>query len=636
MTEVNFIDGQALTPSSFGETNAQTGVWQPKAYTGSYGTNGFYLNFSDNSNTTAATLGKDYSGNGNNWTPNNFSVSAGAGNDSLVDVPTNWGVDTGTGGEVRGNYCTLNPLANNGGTLANGNLDHTGTTAITSSTLFPSTGKWYCEFTCTAYGGGASLGYTAVGVIQSSQSINTVPNSLASVPVGLWIYRNDAQKANNGASASYGNTWTANDVIGIAVDLDAATLTFYKNGVSQGTAYTNLSGSIAPAINDQGSYSSSFSFNAGQRPFAYTAPSGFKALCTQNLPTPTIGATSTTQADDYFNVVLWTGTGGGRTITGVGFQPDFVWGKGRSGSATYPNLVWDAVRGTNLNLTTNNTGAEENAVTGTGNGGIGTSASDGFTIVAGTSTADNLNALSPASTYVAWAWKANGAGSSNTAGSITSTVSANTTSGFSIVTWTGNGSSATIGHGLGVAPSMIITKFRGDISNWSVYHISTGALGRLKLNSTDAFATNAGSWNDTAPTSTVFSKGSGENDNGITQVAYCFAPIAGYSRFGSYTGNGSSDGPFVYCGFRPALIIAKQSSASGENWYIIDDQRGPYNVVDKLLNPNSSAAEETYSQVDFLSNGFKIRNTGSGMNANGATMIYAAFAEFPQKFSLAR
>jgi hypothetical protein len=264
--------------------------------------------------------------------------------------------------------------------------------------------------------------------------------------------------------------------------------------------------------------------------------------------------------------------------------------------------------------------------------GVTDFASDGFTFGSGT-----LNGNQNGYTFVAWNWKANGAGSSNTAGSITSTVSANTTSGFSIVTWTGNGSSATIGHGLGVAPSMIITKFRGDISNWSVYHISTGALGRLKLNSTDAFATNAGSWNDTAPTSTVFSKGSGENDNGITQVAYCFAPIAGYSAFGSYTGNGSSDGPFVYCGFRPAYVLIKKTSATDE-WFVWDSKRSAINqITGGYLIPNLSAAEGSVNAVmDLVSNGFKIRGTDTSWNLNGATFIFAAFAEFPQKFSLAR
>jgi hypothetical protein len=599
------------------------------AYSGSYGTNGFYLNFSDNSNTTAATLGKDYSGNGNNWTPNNFSVSAGAGNDSLVDTPTPYGLaDTGVGGEVRGNYCTLNPLANNGGTLANGNLDHTGTTAITSSTLFPSTGQWYCEFTCTAYGGGGSLGYTAVGVIQSNQSINTVPNSLANVPVGLWIYRNDAQKANNGVSASYGNTWTANDVIGIAYDADDGILTFYKNGVSQGTAYTNLSGSIAPAINDQGVYSTSFSFNAGQRPFAYTAPAGFRALTTWNLPTPTIGATSTTQADDYFNAVLYTGDRTDRTIT-VGFQPDWVWVKSRNQADNH--YLMNAVVGTGKYLCSNLTDAE---------------ATNANTLTAFTSTGFSIGNTGTTNetgrTYVAWNWKANGAGSTNTAGSITSTVSANTTAGFSVVTYTGNGTNgATVGHGLGVAPSFFVVKERNGSSSWVVYTAVTGNTQFLVLNNTDAVQTASTLWNNTSPTSTVFTVGTSGavNTNTSTYVAYCFAPIAGYSRFGSYTGNGSTDGPFVFCGFRPKYLLIKKTDsipAGNGEWIIFDGVRKTYNWQGPYLLANSSAAEGSSAEyIDFLSNGFKFRSSNSTLNGNGSVSIYAAFAEFPFKYSLA-
>ena len=275
LTEFYFVDGTQLTPSSFGETNAQTGVWQPKAYSGSYGTNGFYLNFSDNSNTTAATLGKDYSGNGNNWTPNNFSVTAGAGNDSLVDSPTSYGTDTGVGGTVRGNYCTLNPLDTNltNITLSNGNLTCTqATDAVTRGTFGVTSGKWYWE---------ATLGNTkaVLGVATSAASLG---NYLGSDAFGWSYYSLTGQKINNGSFTSYGATFTTGDVIGIAFDADAGTLVFYKNGTSQGTAFSGLTN--GPYLPAQGTSASLQYFNFGQRPFAYTAPSGFKALCTQNLP----------------------------------------------------------------------------------------------------------------------------------------------------------------------------------------------------------------------------------------------------------------------------------------------------------------------------------------------------------------
>jgi hypothetical protein len=281
MAEVHFIDGQALTPSSFGETDSDTGVWKPKAYSGSYGTNGFYLDFADNSNNTATTLGKDSSGNGNNWTPNQFSISTGAGNDSLVDSPTRYGTDTGVGGEVRGNYCTLNPL-NKGSaiTLANGNLDLTQTATWNgvTGTTGVSSGKWYFEFN---YGGNNSGGGAVVGVATLTYDITTEPG----VDATVWRYREDGTKRNGGASStSYGATWTAGDVIGVAYDMDAGTIVFYKNGSSQGTAFSNLAGNtVVPVVGIYNSLAAS-SLNFGQRPFAYTAPSGFKALCTTNLP----------------------------------------------------------------------------------------------------------------------------------------------------------------------------------------------------------------------------------------------------------------------------------------------------------------------------------------------------------------
>jgi len=241
-------------------------------------------------------------------------------------------------------------------------------------------------------------------------------------------------------------------------------------------------------------------------------------------------------------------------------------------------------------------------------------------------------------TYVAWQWKANGAGVTNTAGSITSTVSANTTSGFSVVTYTGTGSTATVGHGLGVAPSMLIVKRRNSTGDWGVYHASLSANGAVFLNLTDAYST-PGPWNNTAPTSSQFTIATGSflNTNGGTYVAYCFAPIAGYSAVGSYTGNGSADGPFIYTGFRPRYILIKNSSAV-EDWYISDTSRDPYNQSNTALFADLSNAEAVNSArgIDFLSNGFKLRGISSANNASGNTYIYAAFAENPFRNALAR
>jgi hypothetical protein len=638
MTEVNFIDCQSLTPSSFGETNAQTGVWQPKAYSGSYGTNGFYLNFSDNSNTTAATLGKDYSGNGNNWTPNNFSVSAGVGNDSLFDTPTPYGVDTGAGGEVRGNYCTFNPLFKLGGTTAltwalNGNLqaksDSNASMVIYGTIgLDPST-KFYNEFTMT-------------NTVEGADHVGIVTDIQAAADSGTCVaYRADGQKIVNGTVSSYGASYTDNDIIGIAVNLVDNQVTFYKNGTSQGTITGVTSGTYFHRVrfNNVAGQQTEVYGNWGQRAFAYTAPSGFKALCTQNLPTPTIGATTATQAGKFFNPVLWTGNGAlTRSITGVGFQPDFVWIKNRSNSISHALYNVIVGGGANKGLASNTTDSEASFNDDATYGYLSSFDSDGLSVNRGTdgsASYTNANALS----YVAWNWKANGTGSTNTSGSITSTVSANTTSGFSIVTYTGNGtSSSTVGHGLGAVPSMFIVKARSASGlSWYVYQKDVGNTKFLELNDTAA-PTTFNLWESTNPTSSVFtiSNNSAVNGNGTTFVAYCFAPVAGFSAFGSYTGNGSADGPFVYTGFRTAYFMVKRTDTSGFNWIVYDTTRDTYNVAGKELIPNASTAEATYPILDFLSNGFKLRINATSVNDSGGTYIYMCFASNPFKYSLAR
>jgi hypothetical protein len=633
LTEINFIGGLALTPASFGQTNSSTGVWEPRQYTGPYGTNGFYLNFSDNSNTTATTLGKDYSGNGNNWTPNNFSVTAGAGNDSLVDTPTSYGTDTGVGGEVRGNYATWNPLDQLDGSLANGNLDSTTGTVGGSNcrgTFGMSSGKWYFECTPITNGGIANIG------------ISVFPGLDAKNGTFYTYQADDGNKATNSGSTAFGSTYTTNDVIGVAFDASAGKVWFAKNGTWQASgnpasgtneAYSSISTPAFPFLSDRNvSQTCTVVLNAGQRPFAYTAPSGFKALCTQNLPTPTIGATSTTQANKYMDVTLYTGNGAVRSITNSGsMQPDFVWDKLRSGGNSH--RLFDAVRGVEKALYSNLTNAET-----TETGTLTSFNSDGFSL--GTNNETNTNT----STYVAWQWNAGGSNATNTSGTITSTVRANTTAGFSIVTYTGNSTaSATVGHGLGVTPRMIIVKNRSAVQNWPVAHTSLAANNLLTLDTTGA-STSAGT-RLLLGNSTTFTVGDAAdygitNQTGQNYVAYCFAAVAGYSAFGSYTGNGSTDGPFVYTGFRPRFILIKRSDSGAENWRIVDTARGPYNVFGiEELYPNSSAAEGgvgTANFIDALSNGFKLRNTGSGVNANGGTYIYAAFAESPFKYALAR
>jgi hypothetical protein len=640
ITETNFIDGQALTPSSFGAFDAQTGVWGPTPYAGSYGTNGFYLNFSDNSNTTATTLGKDYSPNGNNWTPNNFSVSAGAGNDSLVDVPTNWGTDTGVGGSVRGNYCTLNPLGTAGAIPTNGNLAVSSSSTVGNriSTILLTTGKWYWE--------GSGNGYVGAIIGVDGGAFTGSTSATGSRSIGYWFDGGLAfwDGGNSGTGTGYNST----DVIGVALDMDIGNVKFYKNNTlihnltfGSGTV-PNLSTGVYAGYN-VGANTASVDFNFGQRPFAYTAPSGFKALNTQNLPTPTIGATTATQANRYFDVLTYTGNGSAtQAITGLNFQPDFSWVKNRSDVVWY--AVVDAVRTTAVQLDTTTTADESSSINIKANyGGLSSFDSGGITVSSGS---DGTYKVTNGSgqTYVAWNWRAsNAAGVTNTAGSITSTVSANTTSGFSIATFSlGATGSKTVGHGLGVAPSMIIVKNRttpADFPGWYVYHISTGNGQYLTLNTTGAAVTTSTIWDNTSPTSSVFTLGAGftSANQGPTQVAYCFAEVPGYSRFGSYTGNGSSDGPFVFCGFRPAYVMVK-TTGTPNDWAVFDVARNTFNSATGVLYPNLSNAEAFFPAgggIDILSNGFKMRADGLA-NGNGNAYIFAAFASAPQKFALAR
>lgn len=628
LTEVNFIDGQALTPSSFGQNDPATGVWGAKKYGGAYGTNGFYLNFKDPSTTT--TIGADYSGNGNNWTPNNISVTAGVTYDSMIDVPTMWG----DGGNGRGNYCVLNGANNGYGTTT---LSQANMYAVLSApgasegaaigTIGMSSGKWYWEINVVS--ANTTYGYPCTLGISTQASTNGV-----GVPATTYAYNSkDGNKLSNTGSlvsAAYGATFTAGDLIGVAFDADAGTLTFYKNNTSQGTAFTSIASNtwFARVGSNDGC---TVAFNFGQRPFTYTPPTGFKALNTQNLPDSTIKA-----GNKYFDASLYTGTGAAQNIlNAAGFKPDLVWVKSRSGA--YNHGLFDSVRGANVNLYSNLTSAEaSNNVSGY----LTSFNSNGFSATPGSTDATLVNASGQ--TYVGWQWKANGTAVSNTSGTITSQVNAGTTQGFSVVTYTGTGANATVGHGLGVAPAMYIIKSRNLSSYWTVYHTSLGN-NILRLNTTDAVIANS-NYFTSAPNSTlIYNSTSGDvNSNGGTYVAYCFAEVAGFSKFGSYTGNDSADGPFVYCGFRPRWVMIKNITNTG-SWVILDTSRDTYNAEQNYLFANQSTAEgglgNVVAQLDGLSNGFKIRanNANAWMgNQSGSTFIFAAFAENPFKNSLAR
>ena len=624
MADVNFVDGQQLEPYYFGNNDAY-GNWKPIKYTGMYGTNGFYLTFGNTTSTT--TLGYDSSPNGNNWTCNNISLTAGTTYDAMLDVPTN------TSATVA-NYATLNPLvrmttgvgASVSPTISNGNL-----TAVPSAnnngtlgSFGVSSGQWYWEVNVVT---GTTSNNVIIGI--------TYTPSTSLISGGGVGYEAGGNKVVNGTSTAYGSSTTTSDVIGVALDVGASTVTFYKNNTSQGSiAYTGTE--IYPSYFGGGGASASHAFNFGQRPFTYTPPTGFVALNTYNLPTPTI-----LQGNKYMDATLYTGNGSTQVVVNnAQFKPDLVIAKARN--ATAGNQIFDSIRGIYYPLSSTNTSSEYNASPY----GLTAFNSNGFTAADISSGANGINGASGGTysgtppNYVAWQWQAGqGSTSSNTSGSITSTVSVNTTAGFSVVTYTGTGANATVGHGLGVAPKMIIVKARNGAGwLWSVYHASVGNTGYLRLNATDATTTSSTTWQNTSPTSTVFSIGTAGHvnyDSSTTYVAYCWAEIAGFSKFGSYTGNNSTDGSFVYTGFRPKYIMFKNSSAVSD-WHIEDTSRDTYNVANKYLLAQDSGAEGTYTCCDILSNGFKLRNTSSSFNPSSQTVIYMAFAENPFKNSNAR
>ena len=617
LAEVHFIDGTALAASAFGETDSDTGQWVPKEYntaSGAYGTNGFYLKF------VSGALGTDSAGS-NNYTAVNLADA-----DVMTDTPTN-------------NYCTINPLDNyttslHPSSLSQGNLrlesDSTSDTNKNHPTIVPLSGKWYYEVKLIQLNLNGSTGYIQIQGSASSY---------------IWSYYNTptTQILGNGSTYSISN-WSVNDVIQVAIDYDDRKVWYGLNNTWYNTGGTANPATGADAADDfaassigvptnmrielrSGSGTNIVEVNYGQKGFAYTPPTGFKALNAANLPTPTIA-----KPTDHFNALLYTGNDtDDRALTGVGFQPDLVWIKCRSINANHG--VSDSQRvdsGTYKIIYPDANNAESTSGTY-----ISAISSDGFSLA--NSGSDNQNN----ETYVAWSWKANGSGSTNDDGATDSTVSVNTTAGFSIVTFTMPSSgSTTFGHGLGAVPDYIIAKGTGASGNWSVWvkppMDSTDDY--MQLNTNAAQGSYSTVWGAAVPTSSVF----GATCGGLVQadttgVAYCFAEVEGYSKCGSFTGNGNVDGPFIYTGFRPAFTMIKRTDSTA-NWFMYDNKRDPSNIVDEGLFADivNSETTQTNGMIDYVSNGFKIRNTGTAMNASSGTFSYMAFAEFPFKYSNAR
>ena len=544
----------------------------------------------------------------------------GSDEDCLVDVPNAVTADADatdtTGGYQRGNYAIINRNDQRGtdnGAISNGNLKYVqssnGARAL-RATIGVSSGKWFWEF--KHLGGNASH-----GIAKNSGSLGTYPGGSDNDGVSWFVQGNIYR---NGSTSTYAsNTYAVNDIIGVALDMDNGTLTYYKNGVSQGTAASGLTGTWFPAFGTSNVQVVSFEANFGQMPFKHGLPSGYKALNTTALPSATIANGSTA-----FNTKIWSGDANtSRALTGYNMAPDLVWIKKRSGA--FSHYLFDSVRGNTLQLKSDSSDAES-----TTTNKLISFDSDGFTV-------GNAGAVNGSGdTYVGWAWDAGSSTVSNTDGSTTSSLRANPSAGFSIVTYTGTGSNATVGHGLNTAPSLVIIKRRNDAASWTIYSSTLGATKYLRLNSTNAAGTVSSYFNDTAPTNSVFTVGTsdGVNGSGYTYLAYCFAPVAGYSAIGSYTGNASTDGPFVYTGFRPRWVMHKRTDTGGTNvgdWRIWDTARDTDNAAEGILFPAGNNAEATHSAhgLDILSNGFKFRTSDSNINASGGTYLYVAFAENP-------
>lgn len=604
LAELNFVDGSALAPTEFAETDADTGQWVPVRYAGSYGVNGYYLKGEDSSN-----LGNDSSGNNNDWTSSGLTAA-----DQVSDSPTD-------------NFCTLNPLITPATmTFTDGNLALSGYTAVTSAygTFGMSSGKWYWELVAQT-NAMAGVAATPNGSQYPGQAADSYAFDLT-----------NGTKYNNGSSSAFGSgSVSAGDTVGVAFDADNGDLKFYDNsGTLIGTAFSGLtSGPYFPVFRNGSA--ANISVNFGQQTFSHSLPTSHVALSTANLPAPSIPNPSA-----YFGTLTWSGDSSNKNITGLEFTPDFLWIKQRNSAFSVGHQLYDVVRGAGSE---NELDSSSTAAEGAGNPNVygypSAFVSGGFTATAGSSGDwDYVNKSGV--TYVAWNWLAdNTSGSSNTDGATSSTVSVSTTSNFSIVKWTGTGATTTVGHGLGTTPQMMIIKNLADADSWVVYHEALGATKGLTLDTTAAATTASTFFNNTAPTSSVFTVGASgrANGSGDGQIAYCFAEVEGFSKFTSYEGNASTDGPFIYCGFRPSFVMIKNADNGTESWWIQDAAREPFNDGNMArLAPDSSAAEaDNVPWFDFVSNGLKVRYNAGGINSSG-THIVMAFAESPFKTATAR
>ena len=662
MARYEFIDGLSLGPENFGET--KNGIWIAKAYGGSYGTNGHKLEFKETGTDADANgLGADTSGNNNHYTP-----TAILGHDSAFpDCPeNNFATLLGESSESSDYQSYAN------GAYYEGNLNVKGVSGWTNgkSNFLVNSGKWYAECRVNAW---QANNYVRLGVF--ARPARTYDEY-------FWLGDGTAQIDATARNDRVG-TFTTGDILQFVIDLENNNIFFGKNNTWQNSATASeivagtstnafASGSEVPTgdghnygfyfnphtntTNITVNFGQDSSFGGtetaqtntdenGQGNFYYEPPAGFLAMCSANITKPTIGPDSATQADDYHNTVLWNGNGSSNAITGVGFKPDWLWSKDLTGTENH--IFLDSSRGLTHRLSSNNDDGE----TTDSNAVISSFDTDGFTLTQYHDSNQN------SSRNVGWCWKANGgvatASGSESGDNPAHSVQANPTAGFSIVTFTGTQAVGTVPHGLGAVPKMIILKNREVNGNgWIVYHEHVDQTDFVFLNNTNLRADNANRFNDTKPTSTVFTLGADANinDDGVGIVAYVFADVEGYSKFGHYDANGNANGTVVFTGFRPAFVMLKNidNNTNGGNWVIMDDTRlgddiGAIPPILSQIKANSSDAEfdsGSYPLADFLANGFKLRSggTGSGIarnvnNANGNDYIYMAFAHSPFKYA---
>jgi hypothetical protein len=629
LAENHFVDGLALPPTSFAED--YNGTWTPKTYSGSYGTTGYYLDFD-------GIFYNDKSGNGNNFSAVNLNDS-----DIIIDTPTN-------------NFAVLNRYHfETAGVFTNSNL-RADSTNNTFANVAMKSGKWYYEHYIET--GTPSGAVNHIGVVV--QSVNAPTTGWDS---GLFIFwRADGVKYYNGVSTSGHTTYQAGDIMSAMIDFDNELVTFWKNG-SPDADYENLAfpsqfynadGSVKdltfmtrPNPSDNitiSNFGQDSSFNGnltrqnntdsnGEGDFYYAPPTGFLALCTRNFQEPGTNVVFNNNVEKNFNVALWTGNGAASQQVQLGFNPDFMIVKDISAGRHW--RVFDSVRGFNNSLFLNRSEVENHF---TDYGYVLSTDSTSFTVGQGTHSNNLIN--ENGTRYAAWCWNAGDNIVTNTDGSITSSVKANTDAGFSIVNYTGAGNDSTIGHGLDNKLDFIMIKARTSARDWAIYHKDLSIDQVLSINLTNAAYTEVNFFREDLMSSSVFGVNGDYNTGfaGYDYTAYCWHEVPGFSKFGTYEGNSSSNGPFVYTGFKPAFILIKGIDSATDGWELFDSTRNANNPSEYYIRPYLPDAEfmsTTYPAMDFLSNGFKFTSIGGYLN-DPRTYVYIAFAEDPFKYSTAR